>query len=108
MRSVRFLLLHSRIFLRNCDAARSFASAATTANSPALNMKRKASESSAATERKNRLKSVGKALEFYLDKLQQHEQKMMLETELFESGKRHLANIMGWPAHMKIEQVFIF
>ena len=62
-----------------------------------------------ADDRKIRLKNISRSLEIYLEALNDHNKMMKRESHAFELGKRHLANIMGWPADMKITQViFIF
>lgn len=55
--------------------------------------------------RKERLKNISKSLEFYLENLKEHEKMIEKENIKFENGKRHLANIMGWPSDMLITQV---
>lgn len=60
-----------------------------------------------ALNHKERLKNVSKSLEIYLENLKKHEKMMKQEKLEFENGKRHLANIMGWPSDMIITQVRI-
>ncbi|CAD5220982.1 unnamed protein product [Bursaphelenchus xylophilus] len=50
------------------------------------------------------MKSIGKCLELYIRKAKDHAILMEKERAEFENGKRHLANIMGWPPEMKIGQ----
>ncbi|CAD5214962.1 unnamed protein product [Bursaphelenchus okinawaensis] len=50
------------------------------------------------------MKSIGKCLELYIQKVQEHTIVMEKEKVEFENGKRHLANIMGWSPEMKVTQ----
>lgn len=54
--------------------------------------------------RSQRLKSIGKSLELYLEKVRNHAVMMDRERAEFEKGKRHLANIMGWDPHAEVSQ----
>lgn len=58
----------------------------------------------ALAQRTQRLKSIGKSLELYLEKVRQHNVVMEREKEQFEKGKRHLANIMGWDPALPVQQ----
>lgn len=57
------------------------------------------------TERKIRLEKIGNSLQIYLNNVKNYTKNLENEEALFETGKRHLANIMGWSANVAISQV---
>lgn len=57
------------------------------------------------SERQERLNNIGKSLDLYLNKVRDYDKNVDHEIKAFELGKRHLANIMGWPVNENITQV---
>jgi small subunit ribosomal protein S9 len=58
----------------------------------------------AVSPRVQHLKAIGRSLEKYLKKANNHAVMMEREKYEFERGKRHLANIMGWDKTKPIKQ----
>jgi len=53
------------------------------------------------------VKNIARALELYLENARSYDKMMAKEREMFESGKRHLANMMGWDISQPIRQVSV-
>jgi len=55
-------------------------------------------------QRATRVKNIARALELYLENARAYDKMMAKEREMFESGKRHLGNMMGWDTSQPIQQ----
>ncbi|KAK0420879.1 hypothetical protein QR680_014942 [Steinernema hermaphroditum] len=93
---MRIALFQRAVRLGNCTSFRSLATSSTPPPPVVDDYSiHAAAQETATASSARRLKSIGKALESYLNQARAYEKMMTKERAEFDLGKRHLANMMG-------------